>query len=47
LYNTTGTMAGLVILMSIVMIMNWILDRAERRVLSWRPKQRGAGADIA
>lgn len=47
LYNTTGTMAGLVILMSIVMAMNWVLDRAERRVLSWRPRQRGANADIA
>lgn len=47
LYNTTGTMAGLVILMSIVMVMNWGLDRAERRVLSWRPRRRGAAADIA
>lgn len=47
LYNTTGTMAGLVVLMSIVMAMNWILDRAERRVLAWRPAQRGANADIA
>jgi NitT/TauT family transport system permease protein len=46
LYNTTGTMAGLVILMTIVMIMNWGLDHAERHVLSWRPRQRGASADI-
>lgn len=47
LYNTTGTMAGLVILMVIVMMMNAVLDRLERRVLAWKPQQRTAGIDIA
>lgn len=47
LYNTTGTMGGLVVLALIVMLMNWILERLERRILSWRPQQRSAGADIA
>jgi len=47
LYNTTGTMGGLVILMVIVMLMNWALERLEQKILSWRPQQRSAGADIA
>lgn len=47
LYNTTGTMAGLVVLMIIVVIMNWVLERFERHLLSWRPRQRGASTDIA
>lgn len=47
LYNTNGTMAGLVVLMLIVTAMNWVLDRIERRLLSWRPQRRGSGVDIA
>jgi len=40
--NTTGTMAGIVILMIIVVVLNFILDAIERRVLRWRPRVRGA-----
>lgn len=46
LYNTNGTMAGLVILSTIVMLMNWLLDIAERRLLSWRPQQRGGTVEV-
>jgi NitT/TauT family transport system permease protein len=46
LYNTTGTMAGLVVLMAIVMVMNWGLDHMERHLLAWRPRQKTLGAEI-
>lgn len=46
LYNTTGTMAGLVVLMSIVIVLNWLLDRMERHILAWRPQQRTVQAEI-
>jgi len=48
LYNTTGTMAGLVVMMAIVIVMNAALNRLEARALSWRPPQRyGSAADAA
>jgi NitT/TauT family transport system permease protein len=40
LYNTTGTMAGLILMMAIVIIMNSALNKLEARLLSWRPPQR-------
>jgi NitT/TauT family transport system permease protein len=39
-YNTTGTMAGLVILMLIVTAMNAVFTLFERRMLRWRPPSR-------
>jgi NitT/TauT family transport system permease protein len=42
LYNTTGTMAGLIMMMTIVVVMNAGLNRLETRLLSWRPPQRYA-----
>jgi NitT/TauT family transport system permease protein len=36
-FNITGTMAGVVVLMLIVMLVNWLLDRAEAYLLRWRP----------
>jgi NitT/TauT family transport system permease protein len=40
LYNTTGTMAGLIVMMLIVVAMNSLLAVAERRLLRWQPKSR-------
>lgn len=37
--ETAGTMAGIVILMLLVVILNSILDRMESRILVWRPKE--------
>lgn len=42
LYNTTGTMAGLIVMMFIVVAMNALLAVAERRLLRWQPKSRFA-----
>jgi NitT/TauT family transport system permease protein len=39
-YNTTGTMAGLVILMTIVIAMNSLFTVFERHMLRWRPPTR-------
>lgn len=46
LYNTTGTMAGIIILMTIVMLMNTVLTRIESRLLRWRPAQRRTDAGV-
>lgn len=40
--NTAGTMAGILVLMIVVVLLNTVLDRAERRILKWRPKDLGA-----
>lgn len=37
--DTTGTMAGILVLMVVVIVLNTILDRGENRVLRWRPKE--------
>jgi NitT/TauT family transport system permease protein len=45
LYNTTGTMGGLIVMMTIVIIMNAALAKLETRILRWQPKARyGAAA---
>lgn len=36
--NTPGTMAGILVLMVVVMVLNTILDRAENYLLRWRAK---------
>jgi len=37
--NTPGTMAGIVVLMVVVVVLNTVLDQAEDRILRWRPKE--------
>lgn len=37
--NTTGTMASILILMLVVIILNLLLDRAQRYILRWRPQE--------
>jgi NitT/TauT family transport system permease protein len=44
LYNTTGTMAGLIVMMFIVVAMNSLLAVMERRLLRWQPASRFATA---
>jgi NitT/TauT family transport system permease protein len=44
LYNTTGTMAGLIVMMFIVVAMNALLAIAERRLLRWQPASRYGAA---
>lgn len=37
--DTSGTMAGIIVLMIIVVVLNSVLDRAEDHFLRWRPKE--------
>ncbi|MFZ5827926.1 MAG: ABC transporter permease [Bacillota bacterium] len=37
-FNTAGTMAGVLLLMVIVLMLNHLLERAEAYLLRWRPK---------
>jgi NitT/TauT family transport system permease protein len=37
--NTPGTMAGIVVLMVVVVVLNTALDRIETHILRWRPKE--------
>jgi len=37
--DTPGTMAGIVILMVLVVLLNTVLDRGENHFLRWRPKE--------
>jgi NitT/TauT family transport system permease protein len=43
LYNTTGTMAGIIMLMLLVVVLNSVLNKIEARSLAWRPQQRDSG----
>jgi NitT/TauT family transport system permease protein len=47
LYNTTGTMAGIIVLMFIVVVLNGIIGAFERRALRWRPPSRNGGGGQA
>lgn len=43
LFNIAGSFAGLILLMFIVLIANAAVNRLERYLLRWRPKQEAAG----
>ena len=43
-FDTTGAMAGILVLMIVVVIVNSVLDRVETHVLRWRPKRMSTGA---
>lgn len=36
--DTTGTMAGIIVLMMVVVVLNGMLDKVEDHVLRWRPR---------
>ncbi|MZR31605.1 ABC transporter permease [Sneathiella litorea] len=44
IYNTTGTMGGIIVLMILVVLLNSILAWIERRALAWRPPSRSSDA---
>ena len=43
-FNITGTMAGVVVLMLIVMLANVLLDKAEAHLMRWRPTTPDTGS---
>jgi len=42
-FDTTGAVSGIVVLMVCVMLFNGVLNRLERYVLRWRPRERAVG----
>jgi NitT/TauT family transport system permease protein len=42
LFNTTGAMGGIAIMAFAVVVINDVLDRVERRLMRWRPKETAA-----
>jgi NitT/TauT family transport system permease protein len=43
--DTAGTMRGILILMVVVMLLNFVLDGMEKRILRWRPKEHESSSD--
>ena len=43
-FDTTGAVSGILVLMIAVMLINGLLNRLERYVLRWRPRERAAQA---
>lgn len=41
-FDTTGAVSGILVLMVCVMLFNGVLNRLERYVLRWRPRERAA-----
>ncbi|MFQ5895431.1 MAG: hypothetical protein ACE5JJ_06405 [Nitrospinota bacterium] len=47
LFNIAGSFAGLILLMFIVLLANAAVNRLERHLLRWRPKEEPAGAETS
>jgi NitT/TauT family transport system permease protein len=43
-FDTTGAVSGILVLMLVVMLFNGLLNRLERYVVRWRPRERAAQA---
>jgi len=39
IFNTTGTLTGILVLMLVAMVLNWVLEAVTRRVLYWQPER--------
>lgn len=46
LFSTTGALGGIFILAAVVVLCNEALDRAEARLLRWRPREDGRSRDL-
>jgi NitT/TauT family transport system permease protein len=45
-FDTTGAVSGILVLMVCVMLFNGLLNRLERYVLRWRPRERAAAREL-
>lgn len=41
-FDVTGVFAGMVVLTAFVLVIDWLVTLAERRLLAWRPQQQSA-----
>ena len=46
LFSTTGALGGILVLAAVVVLCNEVLNRAEARLLRWRPREEGRSADL-
>ena len=46
LFFTTGALGGILILATVVVLCNGVLNRAEARLLRWRPREEGRSRDL-
>ncbi len=46
LFSTTGALGGILVLAAVVMVCNEALNRAEARLLRWRPRDEGRSRDL-
>jgi NitT/TauT family transport system permease protein len=45
-FDTTGAVSGIIVLMVCVMLFNGLLNRLERYVLRWRPRERAGAREL-
>lgn len=46
LFSTTGALGGILVLAAVVIVSNEVLNRAESRLLRWRPREEGPSRDL-
>jgi NitT/TauT family transport system permease protein len=46
LFSTTGALGGILVLAAVVVLCNEVLNRAEARLLRWRPREEGRSRDL-
>jgi ABC-type nitrate/sulfonate/bicarbonate transport system permease component len=46
LFSTTGALGGILVLAAVVVLCNEALNRAEARLLRWRPREEGGSRDL-
>lgn len=46
LFSTTGALGGILVLAAVVIVCNEALNRAESRLLRWRPREDGLSRDL-
>ena len=46
LFSTTGALGGILVLAAVVVLCNEVLNRAEARLLRWRPREEGRSGDL-
>jgi len=46
-FDTTAVFAGMIVLMLVVLVVDYIVNRIERRLLRWKPDQAGAAPQVS
>jgi NitT/TauT family transport system permease protein len=46
-FDTTGVFAGMVVLMLVVLVVDFFVNKLERRLLRWKPDFAGSGLNVS